>query len=59
MNDEQVYLNANSSSRIELLKKLYTNKCGQVEQAKLSSNHFRYQVLMAEASMIKAELAKD
>ena len=59
MNDEQVFLNANSNSRIEMLKKLYLNKCGQVEQAKLSSNHFRYQVLMAEASMIKAELAKD
>jgi len=57
MNDGQTHLNANS--HIEILKKLYIGKCGQLEKAKLSSNHFRYQVLRAEAASIKAELAKD
>ncbi len=43
-------------ARFDRLQKLYSNKCGQMEQAKLASSSFRYQVLQAEADAIKAEL---
>lgn len=40
----------------EKLLKLYENKCGQAERAKSSTNTLRYQILVAEAEAIKAEL---
>ncbi|MDX1451328.1 MAG: hypothetical protein R3183_02140 [Oleiphilaceae bacterium] len=43
-------------AKFDRLKKLYTDKCGQLEQAKISAHAFRCQVLQAEADAIKAEL---
>ena len=42
--------------RIEMLRRLYANKCGQIEKAKLYSSPLHCQVLEAEAEAIKAEL---
>jgi len=57
MNDEQLYSINNPHTAI--LKKLYINKCNQIKKAMLSSNHFRCQVLKAEAAAIRAELSKE
>ncbi len=43
-------------SRMEVLRRLYLSKCGQIEKAKQSSGLLRCQVLIAEAEAIKAEL---
>ena len=40
------------------LKKLYLNKCQQAEKAKVVSNTFMYQVLKAEADILRNELDK-
>lgn len=42
--------------RYEKLLRLYESKCGQAEKAKSSANTLRYQILVAEAAAIKAEL---
>lgn len=44
------------NAQMELLRRLYLSKCGQIEKAKLVSNTLRCQVLIAEAEAIKAEL---
>lgn len=49
-------MSSEEQARFDRLRKLYTNKCGQLEQAKISSSAFRSQVLQAEADAIKAEL---
>jgi len=48
--------NHKSAVLIRKLERLYLSKCGQLEKARLSSNHFRYQVLKAEADVLKTEL---
>lgn len=40
------------------LKKLYLNKCQQAEKAKVVANKFMYQVLKAEADILRNELDK-
>lgn len=42
--------------RNEMLRRLYVNKCGQIEKAKCSSNTLRSQILKVEAEAIKAEI---
>lgn len=46
-------------SRNKMLRRLYLNKCGQLEKAKTSSNTLRCQVLKVEAEAIKAEIGLD
>ena len=43
-------------TRIEMLRRLYLGKCGQLNKAKASSNTLRFQVLKIEAEAIKAEM---
>ncbi len=50
------HMSTEEQTKFDRLKKLYTAKCGQVEQAKISSSVFHSQVLQAEADAIKAEL---
>ena len=38
------------------LRKLYANKCSQIEHAHLSPDELRYRVMKAEADVLKAEL---
>jgi len=48
-----------SKKRDDLIKKLerlYLCKCGQLEKTNQSSNYLRYQVLKAEAEVLKTEL---
>lgn len=42
--------------RVEMLRRLYLSKCGQIEKAKTSTNTLRSQVLKVEAEAIKAEI---
>lgn len=44
------------NSRVEMFRRLYLNKCDQIEKAKASSNTLRCQVLKMEAEAIKAEI---
>jgi len=46
----------NKHSRVEMLRRLYLSKCGQIEKAKESTNTLRCQVLKVEAEAIKAEI---
>ena len=43
-------------SKVEMLRRLYLSKCGQIEKAKGSPNTLRCQVLRVEAEAIKAEI---
>mgnify|MGYP000046389548 FL=1 len=43
-------------TRIEILRRLYLGKCGQIEKAKSAPNTLRFQVLKVEAEAIKAEI---
>jgi len=45
-----------NDEKLEKLRKLYANKCSQIEHAQLSPDELRYRVMKAEADMIKAEL---
>lgn len=42
--------------RVEMLRRLYLNKCGQIKKAETSSNTLRCQVLKVEAEAIKAQI---
>jgi hypothetical protein len=42
--------------RVEMLRRLYLSKCGQIEKAKTSTNSLRSQILKVEAEAIKAEI---
>jgi hypothetical protein len=42
--------------RVEMLRRLYLSKCGQIEKAKTSTNTLRSQILKVEAEAIKAEM---
>ena len=42
--------------RVEMLRRLYLSKCGQIEKAKTSTNTLRSQILKVEAEAIKAEI---
>ena len=42
--------------RVEMLRKLYVSKCGQIKKAETSPNTLRCQVLKVEAEAIKAQI---
>jgi len=51
-----IIMTHNKHSRVEMLRRLYLSKCGQIEKAKESTNTLRCQVLKVEAEAIKAEI---